>query len=324
MPDLHVDVYDVRDVCTVWRVVPPQGRGRDWTMSHTQAHDGRNEPTVSIIVPCFNQAGFIRETLDSVAQQTYASWQCIVVDDGSTDDTEAVVQRHIAGDARFSYVRKANGGVAAARNLGISLSTGEFILPLDGDDKIHKQYVQRAIEYFIKHPATDLVYSKVMLFGAKQGIWRLPHFSYQKLLFENMIVNSAIFRRALFDRTTGYAEHMVHGFEDWEFYIRLLNADSVVHRFNAPLFLYRIKPQSRSTEQISGGHFDQSVRQIYESNPQAYGELMANPIAHFKSQRQLFRPDMVSRYKRQRVQLHCFYGAIIALMLTALVTRLSF
>ena len=91
-------------------------------------------PTLSIIVPCYNQAAFLSETLDSILKQTFRDWECIVVNDGSPDNTSQVAGRYVELDPRFSLIETENRGVSAARNTGIRASHGEFILPLDGDE----------------------------------------------------------------------------------------------------------------------------------------------------------------------------------------------
>ena len=91
---------------------------------------------VSIIVPCYNYAALFREALDSVLAQTYDDWECIIVNDGSTDDTEEIALQYCQKDERFIYFYKENGGHSSARNYGIKKSKGEYILPLDPDDKI--------------------------------------------------------------------------------------------------------------------------------------------------------------------------------------------
>ena len=271
-------------------------------------------PEVSIIVPCYNQAAVIADTLKSVQRQTYRHWRCIVVDDGSTDDTAQRVQAFVQKDRRFTYIRKQNGGVASARNLGIRLTGGEYIVPLDGDDKIHPDYLRRAIRHFRKQPDTALVYCQVKRFGAKKGKWRLPEYSYQRLRFENMIHNCAVYPRALYDRTSGYSEAMKHGFEDWEFYIRLLDSEAKVHRIDAPLFYYSISKRSRTTQQLSGGHERESLATIYRNNTDVYSDVVDDPITSFKTARQLFLPDVVRRYKRQRTRMHLGYLAVILLL----------
>jgi glycosyltransferase involved in cell wall biosynthesis len=89
---------------------------------------------VSVIVPVYNGSRFISDTLESVRRQTVADWECIVIDDGSTDDTAAVVKGQIAGDDRFRYVHQPNGGLSAARNAGLDRARGEYLQFLDADD----------------------------------------------------------------------------------------------------------------------------------------------------------------------------------------------
>ncbi len=94
------------------------------------------EKLVSIVVPCYNQAHFLDETLQSVLDQSYSNWECIIVNDGSPDNTEDIAKQWCNKDYRFTYLYKENGGLCSARNAGISISKGEFILPLDSDDII--------------------------------------------------------------------------------------------------------------------------------------------------------------------------------------------
>ena len=90
---------------------------------------------VSVIIPTFNRADIIRETLDSVLAQTYSNFEAIVIDDGSADRTRAVVSAY--RDPRIKYSYKENGGLSSARNAGLDLARGEFIAFLDSDDVWH-------------------------------------------------------------------------------------------------------------------------------------------------------------------------------------------
>ena len=274
---------------------------------------------VSIVVPCFNQAAFISETLDSVALQRYADWECIVVDDGSTDGSAEIIRLRVGNDARFIYLRQANNGVSAARNLGFSRASGDHLLPLDGDDKLHPRFLQQVMACFAAHPETDLVHCKTRLFGTRKKIWHLPSYSYDKLLWQNMLVNSCVFTREAFARTSGYSLHMLHGFEDWEFYIRLLGPDSQVRFIDSALFFYRVKKTSRSTRQTELGNVEESMRQIYIDNRQRYEQFSSNPISVFATRMQDFAPAHTARYKRQISYLHAIYLLTIAILMCLLI-----
>lgn len=272
---------------------------------------------VSIVVPCFNQERFIADTLESVLRQSYSDWECIIVNDGSTDGSDAVIQRYAEKDHRFLPFTKQNGGVAAARNFGFAQAKGELFVPLDGDDKLHRDFLQRAVECFKRQPDTDLVHCKTKRFGANTKVWRLPEYSYEKLLWQNMLVNTAIYRRDAFFRSGGYSQEMVHGFEDWEFYVRLLGPQSKVRFIDAPLFLYRVKGCSRSSEQIESGKIEESQRLIYSRNRANYDQFSANPISTFGQRMNDFAPSYTARYKRQVRYIHAAYGVVIAGLLWA-------
>lgn len=103
---------------------------------------------VSIIIPTFNRAHLIAETLDSILAQTYGNWECLVVDDGSTDDTEALVNQYAARDPRFSYHRRStpfSKGANGARNFGFSVSKGDFVKWFDSDDVMHPDLIAHQI-----------------------------------------------------------------------------------------------------------------------------------------------------------------------------------
>ena len=116
-----------------------------------------NKPLVSVVVPCYMQAHFLDETLESVLNQTYSNWECIIVNDGSLDDTKEIAEKWLKTDTRFNYVYKENGGLSSARNLGIKKSNGNYILPLDSDDILHKDYLKTLLPILINNPELGIV-----------------------------------------------------------------------------------------------------------------------------------------------------------------------
>ena len=136
-------------------------------------------PLISVIVPCYNQAQFLDECLQSVLDQTYQNWECIIVNDGSPDHTEEIAKNWVEKDARFRYLSKENGGLSSARNAGIEIAKGEWILPLDADDKIGERYLELAEKEFGKD--YTVIYCEAELFGNETGKWHLPEFSLENL-----------------------------------------------------------------------------------------------------------------------------------------------
>jgi glycosyltransferase involved in cell wall biosynthesis len=200
-----------------------------------------NNPKVSIVVPCFNQAEYLSEALQSVLEQTYENWECIIVNDGSPDNTKEVAQEWVKKDSRFIYLYKENGGLSSARNAGIAIAEGEFILPLDADDRIGKDYALLAMKVFQEDADLKLVYCKAEKFGEESGSWDLPEFSLFNLARRNMIFCTAFYRKIEWERVGGYDVNMIYGLEDWEFWIAILKNGGEVKCLDVVGFYYRVK-----------------------------------------------------------------------------------
>ena len=142
---------------------------------------------VSIIIPCYNLSQYLSETLDSVLAQTYQSWECIIINDGSIDNTEKIAKLYVDKDKRFKYIYQNNQGVSSARNNGIRNSLGIYILPLDADDLIAPQYIEEAVLILNNYNDIKLVHCNYQNFGEVKGKV-YPKFSIKKLLTANMIV----------------------------------------------------------------------------------------------------------------------------------------
>ncbi len=110
-----------------------------------------NDIKVSVIIPCFNQASFLKEAVNSVLAQTYSNWECIIINDGSTDDTEEIAKKLIQDDNRFIYKKQKNKGLPGARNAGLELCTGEYIQLLDADDALHPEKLQKHLALIKKN-----------------------------------------------------------------------------------------------------------------------------------------------------------------------------
>lgn len=203
---------------------------------------------VSIIVPCYNQAEYIEDCLTSVINQTYTNWECIVVNDGGKDNVEAVMKKWTAQDSRISFISTTNKGVSHARNIGIKSTSGQFILPLDADDKIASNYLYLAIEAYKNQPDLTLVYCKAETFGTITGPWELKPFSLKALAVDNIIFCSAIYKRSDWELLNGYDESLIKGLEDWEFWIALLKTGGKVLQLESTCFYYRIKSVSRQQQ----------------------------------------------------------------------------
>lgn len=242
-------------------------------------------PLISIIVPCYNQAKFLPETLDSVHAQTYKNWECIIVNDGSPDNTEAISLEYCNQDSRFKYYKKKNEGLSIARNYGISMSNGLFLLPLDSDDLIGDSYLEKAIDVFNSDPNTKLVYCNAQKFGVVNKKWDLPQYSYEKILWSNLIFCSAVYRRSDYDKTIGYNPNMKHGLEDWDFWLSLLKPEDKVIKIEDTLFFYRQHNYSMIHE--ASVHQDTLLSQIVKNHIDLYYPYLDQIIKLYNDSNQL-------------------------------------
>ena len=100
---------------------------------------------VSVVIPIFNGASTIQRTLESVGQQSHQDLEVFVVNDGSTDQSAEIIERYCAHDRRFRLITKVNGGVASARNLGISKAQADYVAVIDADDLWHSQFIEKTL-----------------------------------------------------------------------------------------------------------------------------------------------------------------------------------
>ena len=205
-----------------------------------------NKLRVSIVIPCFNHGAFIEEALESVYAQTFSDYEIIVVDDGSSDALTLQVLKSLTGDG-LKLIEQPNMGLVAARNRGIAQAAGEYILPLDADDRISPDFIRRAVVELDRDPSVGIVYGHTELFGARSGLWFQPDFAMPDLLFENMIVATALFRKADWTIAGGYRPAMVHAWEDWDFWLTLVALGRKIVRLEGVTFYYRMSPDSMTS-----------------------------------------------------------------------------
>ena len=256
-------------------------------------------PIVSVIVPCYNQAQYLSESLDSVISQTYPSWECIIVNDGSPDNTEEIALKYCEIDSRIRYHKKQNGGLADARNAGIAISTGEYILPLDADDKIGSNYLSEGVDILNRNISVKIVYCDAVFFGEKNGKWLLPTFDLKNMLLYNHIFCSSFFRRVDYECTNGYDKAMKFGWEDWEFWLAILENGGDVYKLNNTNFFYRIRIGSLVSS-MNNDHRVYLRKIIYLKHNKMYDSLFSDPIS-------LYEENLNLKKKCERLESSIYY-----------------
>ena len=214
-------------------------------------------PAVSVIIPAYNAATYVGRTLASVRDQTFADFEVIVVDDGSTDRTSEIVEAFAMADPRFRLIRQANGGVASARNRALAEARGRYVANIDSDDLWRPQFLEKTFA------ALDAAGpGAVFAFARSQWIDEHDHplsgsehrltasIDYRELLTRNPVGNGSamLMRTSTVRAVGGYDPVLVRDFgqtEDWQLLLQLSWCGAVI-AVDEPLVLYRIVPNSSS------------------------------------------------------------------------------
>ncbi len=231
---------------------------------------------VSVVVPAFNAARTLSETLDSVRAQDWSDLEIVVVDDGSTDATAAIARQHAAGDPRIRVISQPNGGASRARNHGIETTRAAYVAPCDADDIWHPEKISRLMHRMQElGPETGYVYSLSRKIDANSRITGQAGFPgyegavYLRSLVLNFVGNgSAILaRRAALEGVAGYATALGN-WEDW-------HLQTVIARHwkvgCVPHFLtgYRVAGQGKSANELHMLTIAQeATRLVFEACPE--------------------------------------------------------
>ena len=213
--------------------------------------------TTDIIVPCYNGARYLAQTLESALAQTYSPVNVLVVDDGSTDASREIVKSF--GD-RVAYFFKENGGQASARNAGITRTEGDYVCLLDADDIIMPDMIRVMVDYLERHPETDICHSKTLAFNNFNVMhpyaenwrpFRVWHSYLEPLsVFCAIHGSSAVLRRRVFENFGLFPEdRAIQGCEDWHFCLQSVLQGAVIKYFPTVYTLYRQHPSSSSAQE---------------------------------------------------------------------------
>ncbi|HNX97598.1 MAG TPA: glycosyltransferase, partial [Candidatus Aminicenantes bacterium] len=211
-----------------------------------------SSPKVSIIIPTYNHGKFISETLENVIAQNFLDWECIVVIDGSTDDTEEICREYAKRDGRIRFMAKCNNGLASARNEGLKQAKGDFVQFLDSDDLLHADKLADQQAAFERTPAPDAVYGNYACFhdGHFEEQWTYSRVELQDDPLLDFVTNwerglsipihCFLYRKSCFDRWGGFDERFTCGKEDWDLHIRFALGGARYHFHSGVGAYYRV------------------------------------------------------------------------------------
>ena len=225
---------------------------------------------VSVIMPCYNEGKYIMEAIDSIVKQTYQNWELIIVDDGSDDEETKRIINEIQ-NPKIKVFHTEHLRPAGARNYGIQKAEGTYILPVDSDDRIHEEYMEKAVKMIESNPRIGVVYCKAELFGEKSGSWNLPDYSFKHMLLDNIVFVTALFYKSDWEKVGGFNTSMAQGMEDYDFWLSILGLEREICQIPEVLFYYRIKPVSRTTNfQDNCVQVQNTYQQIYYNHKEFY------------------------------------------------------
>lgn len=215
---------------------------------------------VSVVIPSYNSSAYLREAIETAQAQTHPAADVIVVDDGSLDDSAAVA--HACAGVRV--VEQANQGVGAARNAGLRVATGDFLLFLDADDRLLPHTIETGLAAFAAHPAAGFVYGASRVIGPDGAVLPRPprpplaEASYQTLLRGDGIVppSCALFRRSAVEEVGGFRQECFPT-DDYDFYLRIARRHPI-HCHNEVVTEYR-----RHGSNLSGNNPTRMLRSVF-------------------------------------------------------------
>jgi glycosyltransferase involved in cell wall biosynthesis len=257
---------------------------------------------VSIVIPCFNHGEFLPEAVASVTKITRDDIELIVVDDGSTDEgTVREVDKLVAQGIKV--IRQGNNGPAGARNAAIRASQGEYILPLDADDRLRSGWIDSAIAILDSDAQVGVVYGDAQCFGTRTDHWRVGPFDADKLLNWNFIHASALYRRSVWEQNSGYDLTILRGLEDWDFWLGAMEHGWRFAYMPEVFFEYRQAGQSLTTS--TAGYQDQVREFVARKHGLLYRQAWLSLVSErqslrwtFQNLRKLLKSRLKQRFNR--------------------------
>lgn len=226
-------------------------------------------PLVSILIPHFNQARFLGECIESIRAQTYPEIETIVIDDASTEDEAQALLAELERCDDVTVLRLSeNGGPSHARNVGIERCNGRYVFPMDSDNVLLPDAVERLVEQLSEAgEEVGFIYPNIQFFGNREDYYEVPQYNLYTLIHGNFCDTCSLLDREIFDAGERYAEHIRLGHEDWEFALRLAARGVRGEAARGPTVHYRKWGFNRSD--------------IVDHSPEQFAQLLAE-ISPFK------------------------------------------
>lgn len=221
--------------------------------------------SVSVVIPCYNTHVFLSQAILSAQLQTVKPLEIIVVDDGSNNPETIRFLNQLPDEVIL--IRQENKGLPGARNTGFSAARGEYVLPLDCDDWLDPEFIELGLQMIAENNDVDFVFSWLSLEAESSGILK-KNYNFFEQLFLNQIPYCLLQPKKFWEKMGGYDENMRHGYEDWEWNIRLGSAGYKAGVISQPLFHYRVQSSAMLSSISRKKHVDLwlFIRRKYRKN----------------------------------------------------------
>lgn len=237
---------------------------------------------IEAVITSYNQGSMILEAVQSVCNQTLLPKRIIIVDDGSTDKYSLDVLNSIKNNSDLSVPItihfQENGGVSVARNTGINKTQSSMVLVLDGDDKLEAEYIENVSKLLCNNPTMVIASSWIRTFGVLDAIVCPTGGNIVPFLSHNCCPATHILRKKFYEQCEGYDESMRSGFEDWDFFLSMLETTPEAHVgiIEKPLINYRTAPASANIKSMDKRL--ELMRYIIEKHNSSYQNNITNVI----------------------------------------------
>ena len=219
---------------------------------------------IAVVVTCYNLGRTLGESLDSVQAQTREAAEIVIVDDGSTDAYTLEVLAHL-NRARTRIFRTVNRGLAAARNVGIRLTTAPYIVPLDADDILDPTYFEKAAARLDAESNLDFVSCALQAFEGASYVWTPPPIDFIQFITRGTVHASTMFRRELWEKVRGFDETF-RTYELMDFWVSALELGFRGEILNEPLLKYRVRAESQYQKAIRPEAYHARMQMLFEKH----------------------------------------------------------
>lgn len=246
---------------------------------------GNNTPAphqvdVSVIIPCFDDGQFLIEAVASFERVAPTNCELIMVNDGSREPRTLEILK-VLKDAGFCLIDQEHQGLSVARNAGIRLAAGRYILPLDADNRMRAGFIEAAIKVLDSSSEIGVVYGYRQFFGMKTDLNEVPEFDLEEMLTFNYIDAGAIFRKQVWADCGGY-DQRISPLEDWDLWIGAAEKGWRFHRLPQVTFEYRVKPESLLSLVDNGEFLDQLLEYMMTKHYELYRPRLVKQLAKMK------------------------------------------